>query len=1070
LKNQYTMNFLENLSIRHKLTLIISIITCVAIMLASGAFLMFDIYNFRRSTVDDLDSLARVLGSNSTAAMSFNDLSSGDEVLQALSVKEHVLGACIFRANGQPFSHYRRPGTGESANCPRPEVDSNRFEPSRLLVFRKIMLDGKPIGMIVLISDLLQLSALLRWYSTFFVLIVLSLSVGAYSLAARMQRAISGPILSLAATTKIVTTRKDYSVRVGQSRHDEVGVLIDGFNEMLTEIQRRDGELQRAQDELERRVQERTAELRREISVREQTERALRDTEERTRLVLDSTAEAIFGVDLQNRCIFCNQATLRLLQATDVSELLRRNMHEVLHHTRADGTPYPFTDCPIAAALRAGEPCHRDDEIFWRADGSSFPAEYWSHPVQRDGRTVGAVVTFIDITSRRAAQKILENAKEAAESASRAKSEFLANMSHEIRTPMNGIIGMTELALETTLTEEQREYLSMVKTSADALLVVINDILDFSKIEAGKLELDTAVFNLRDLLEETARAFGVTASNKGLELVCDIHSNVPEIVSGDAARLRQVLVNLLGNALKFTDRGEVVLQAEVQRFHDRSVDLHFAVRDTGIGIVKEKQGHIFEAFVQADGSSTRKYGGTGLGLTISNRLVSVMGGRIWIESEPGQGSTFHFTAKFELTTVSPSPAGRIVRTLAGIPVLVVDDNPTNRRILEMTLQQWGMKPFLVSSGWSALAELRRAQESGNPIPLILLDAQMPQLDGFATAAKIKGDTSLSAATIMMLTSGGQRGDADRCRQSGIAGYLSKPVRQWELREAILRVLGFKPQRGESSRLVTRHSLEETRRHLRILLAEDNAINRELTTRILSKRGHSVTTAENGRLALDVLETQAFDLVLMDVQMPEMDGFDATAAIRKREASSGTHIPIIAMTAHAMKGDRERCLQAGMDAYISKPVQSEELLKLVEALGATAAPTPPDTSDTPVNERAEEVLDRTVALARADGDETLLADLAKLLLEESPKMLAAVQAAVSEGDARRLERAAHSLKGAVSTFAAHASVEAAVRLERLGRAGDLAEAPQAYAALEAQIEKLRTALQSLAAATEQVPDR
>ena len=1056
------MRLLENLSIRHKLTLIITVSTCVAVLLAGGAFLIFDVYNFRLSSEHDLETLAQVLGSNSTAAMTFNDAPSGDEVLQALAARGHILAACVYHENGKVLSRYRQEGAGRDGDCPAPEAETSRFEPDRLVVFRNIVLDQQTIGTIVVVSDLVELTQLLRWHSAFLGLMVLSLSAIAYPLASRMQRTISEPILSLAATAKVVTTRKDYSVRVAQGTHDEVGVLIEGFNEMLAEIQRRDGELQQAQDQLEHRVEERTSELRREISVREQTEAALRDTEERTRLLLDSTAEAIFGVDLEGRCTFCNRATLRLLGYAEPKYLLGHSMHELTHHTRADGSRYPVEECLIASAVRKGEPFHRDDEVLWRADGSSFAAEYWSHPVQSDGRAVGAVVTFVDITDRRAAQKILQDAKEAAESASCAKSEFLANMSHEIRTPMNGIIGMTELALDTNLTEEQREFLGMVKASADSLLVVINDILDFSKIEAGKMDLETAVFDLRELLEETVRTFGVSAGNKQLELVCDIHSDVPGVVAGDAPRLRQVLVNLLGNAFKFTDRGEIVVQAEVQRLHERSVELCFTVRDTGIGIAKEKQGQIFEAFVQADGSSTRKYGGTGLGLTICNRLVAMMGGRIWLESEPGQGSAFHFTAKLALTSTGAHQSESEGGTgLGDVPVLIVDDNPTNRRILEITVLQWGMKPTLVQSGWAALAELRRAYEAGNAIPLVLLDAQMPQLDGFATAAKIKQQASLGA-TIVMLTSGGQRGDADRCRQLGISAYLSKPVRQWELREAILRVLGLKPQRGESPRLVTRHSLQEIRQHLRILLAEDNPVNRELTVRILSKRGHSVAVAANGKAALEMLETQAFDLILMDVQMPEMDGLEATAAIRKNEAATGTRIPIIAMTAHAMKGDRERCLEAGMDGYLSKPVKADELIKLVEAF---AAPTgPPDT----YAESATVAFDREAALARVDGDEALLADLARLFLEESPKMLAAIHDAVVANAPEQLERAAHSLKGSVATFAAQGAFDAALKLERLGRSGDLKGAEQGYATLESQMDRFRAALHSLSAASEEAP--
>ncbi len=785
--------------------------------------------------------------------------------------------------------------------------------------------------------------------------------------------------------------------------------------------------------------------------------RELETAEKRYRLLFERSLAGVLRTALDGRIRDCNEACARIFGFASREEMMASHMSERYAH--ADDRKAFLARLEEAQSLTNYEHCLR------RKDGSAvWLLASTTLVLDNEGKPNATESTLIDITERKRAEEDLKQAKEAAETASRAKSEFLANMSHEIRTPMNGIIGMTELTLDTTLTDEQREYLSMVKLSADSLLAVINDILDFSKIEAGKMELDSSVFSIREILEETIRSFGVTAGEKHLELVCDIHSDVPQVVAGDPMRLRQVIVNLLGNAIKFTDQGEIVLQAEIQQMHDSGVEVHFIVRDTGIGIPKDKQALIFEAFAQADGSSRRKYGGTGLGLTISTRLVAMMGGRTWLESEPGQGSTFHFIARFGFAQASPErPDGEGQGSLAGIPVLIVDDNPTNRRILEMTLLQWGMKPTMVSSGWAALAELRRAQEGGEPPPLVLLDAQMPQLDGFATAGKIKQDPDLPTATIMMLTSGGQRGDADRCRQLGISAYLSKPVRQWELREAILRVLGLRPQRGESSRLVTRHSLQETPKRLRILLAEDNAVNRELTLRILSKRGHSVHVAVNGKLAVEALEAQAFDVILMDVQMPEMDGFEATAAIRRSEATTGTRIPIIAMTAHAMKGDRERCLGAGMDGYISKPVQAQELLKITEALAADASPI--DAMDEP----ASAVMDRNLALARVDGDEVLLADLAKLFCEESPKMLSAVKTAVLAKDADRLQRAAHSLKGAVATLAAQKAFDAALKLERLGRAGDLGEAEKAYAALESQIERLRSVLQTLGAGKERAPE-
>ena len=777
--------------------------------------------------------------------------------------------------------------------------------------------------------------------------------------------------------------------------------------------------------------------------------------EKRYRLLFERSLAGVLRTNLDGRILDCNEACAHIFGFASGEEMMATSIVERYDH--------PDERKEFLIQLRATHSVVNHECCRRRKDGSLVWLLVTSSLIEDRAEERGVIeVTLIDITERKRFEEDLTKAKEAAETASRAKSEFLANMSHEIRTPMNGIIGMTELTLDTDLTYEQRENLSMVKMSADSLLAVINDILDFSKIEAGKMELDSSVFSIREILEETIRSFSVRAAEKHLELVCDVHAGVPAAVSGDCTRLRQVVVNLIGNAIKFTDQGEIVLEADVQQTQGNSVEIRFTVRDTGIGIPKDKQELIFEAFAQADGSSSRKYGGTGLGLTICSRLVAMMGGRISLESEPGQGSSFQFTAKFELATALPEKAGPESETsLVGVPVLVVDDNPTNRRILEMTLRQWGMKATVVSSGWAALAELRRSQEEQEQTPLILLDAQMPQLDGFATAAKIKQDPELPTATIMMLTSGGQRGDADRCRQLGISAYLSKPVRQWELHEAILRILGFRPQKNESSSLVTRHSLKETSKRLRILLAEDNLVNSELALRILSKRGHSVVVAKNGLVALEELERQAFDLVLMDVQMPEMDGFEATAAIRKNEAITGTHIPIIAMTAHAMRGDRERCLGAGMDAYISKPTQSEELLKMVESLAAGAG------AVEGVEDPAESVMDRALALARVDGDEELLADLAKLFCEESPKMMAAVREAVEARDPDRLQRAAHSLKGAVATLAAQRVFEAALRVERLGRSGDMSQVDKAYALLEMQVQRLRTVLETVGMGKEPV---
>ena len=643
------------------------------------------------------------------------------------------------------------------------------------------------------------------------------------------------------------------------------------------------------------------------------------------RSTLESAADGILVVASNARVVTWNKKFQELWRVPD--EVMAKREHQPLLEFMIAQLKAPDEAWGRLKSLNA-DPLVKSDHLLEFCDGKVF--ERHSEPWLVGGTPAGRVWSFRDITTEIQANVELQRAKAAADAANRSKSEFLANMSHEIRTPMNGVLGMTELALDTDLSAEQRGYLEMVQTSAYNLLTVVNDILDFSKIEAGKLELESIEFNLRGSLDPTVKTLAVRAHQQGLELNYRVDRGVPEGVIGAPGRLRQVLINLIGNAIKFTDRGEVNVRVEPEGLEQDCVYLHFSVQDTGIGIPVEKETVIFESFTQADPSNGRHYSGSGLGLTISKRLVEMMGGHIWVESTLGQGSTFHFTVRLGLARPSNVAGPVLPSRLANLRVLAVDDNATNRRILEEMLWGWRMNPAVADGAQAAMTRLEQALDAGMPFSLLLTDVNMPGTDGFGLVEEIRKHPRLSATTVVMLTSAGQRGDAARCQQLGVGAYLTKPIGEAELLDAILHVLGSNPQM-QAPALVTRHSLREEKGSLRILLAEDNEVNQKLAVRLLEKRGHSVAVANNGREALEWLARESFDLALMDVQMPEVDGLEATLEIRRREQATRRHLPIIAMTAYAMQGDRERCLAAGMDGYISKPIQPRRLFEALDEM-------------------------------------------------------------------------------------------------------------------------------------------
>ncbi len=912
----------------------------------------------------------------------------------------------------------------------------------------------------------------------------------------------------------------------------------------------------------------------RDITSRRLIEQEIIDSRNKLKTIFESIQTGLVVIDEKTRQIEEVNTIAAKMIGDSKEKIIGHMCHKYI-------CPAETARCPV---MDLGQSVDHSERLLITSNREEIPILKTVHRVMLEGRNK-LIESFVDITD-------LVEARREAESANRAKSEFLANMSHEIRTPMNGIMGMTDLTLETDLTNKQRGYLMMVKSSADSLLTLINDILDFSKIEADKIELEEIDFDLRHAMENAMDILAIKASEKNLELVFQLQPEVPTALSGDPARLKQVIINLAGNAIKFTENGEVVVRIDMEEADNDSVLLHFSVTDTGIGIPPDRIDSVFESFTQADGSITRRYGGTGLGLSISKKLVEMMNGTITAESRPGTGSIFHFTARFHLSMIGKKKRpGYDTKDILGARVLIVDDNTTNRYMLKEMISEWGLISAEAKDGREGFVKIKNAAESGQPFRLILLDLQMPEMDGFELAKKVKQSSLDDNLDIILLTSLGRKGDAAYCKEIGISGYLVKPIKKSEIFDAILMSLGRTPE--EETQIITRNAIHEARIRYRILLAEDNLINQKLAMELLQGRGHYVRLAPNGKKALEAFEQEPFDLILMDVQMPEMDGFEATRHIRALELKAQSsklkakgsriedrsrktevrsqksevrsqkpevgsrktevrsqkpevgsqktevrsqksevgsqktevrsqkpevgsqktevrsqksevgsqktevrsqkpevgsrkiedrsqakqrqstdksrinnqqstikRIPIIAMTAHAMKGDREKCIEAGMDDYVSKPINPKKFFDVIEK-NICVPPVKERVEITVPQEKAvsSDIFDFSKAMVVVGDDKELFSEIAGLFLESLPNEMEKIKDSITNNDAFMLERSAHSLKGAVGNFGAKLSFNAAYRLEKLGKENCLDYAEEAFRELESELAAFETRLNS-----------
>jgi two-component system sensor histidine kinase/response regulator len=877
----------------------------------------------------------------------------------------------------------------------------------------------------------------------------LSLGIGVVviCLAALLVHRIASPLKDLADVASKLASG-DRSVRCRVNRDDEIGSLATALDNMADAVEQSLTDLEKNAAHLA----ESNRQLESELTHRQRVEQQLRSANAFLDSVIDNIPTMLFMKDADDlRIVRFNKAGEELV-GLPRDQLVGKTDFDLYPPDEAKS----FTEMD-RDVLNGTEMVEIDEEELLTKTGVRILHTKKIPVFDEHGKPQILLGISEDITEKKQTLEALRTAKEAAEAANHAKSDFLANMSHEIRTPMNAIIGMTDLVLEMELQSTQRDYLTIVVESAESLLSIINQILDFSKIEAGRLELETVDFDVREEVGDTLRSLGARAHAKNLELTWLVHADVPKWLSGDAIRLRQALINLIGNAIKFTEHGQVDVEVQFDAVDEGPITLHFSVRDTGVGIPADKQQKVFSAFEQADTSTTREFGGTGLGLAITSSIAKAMNGRVWVESTPGEGSTFHFTGQFTLGTQRHE--GRVMPDLNGLRVLVVDDNATNRRILEATLCSWGMTVESVEGGPQAIDALRNAEAGGTPFALVISDVHMPMMDGFMLAEKLRSMDALRDTVMIMLTSGGRAGDVRRCEELDIRAHLMKPVKQSELLNAIVASIN-----GTTRRSVVEATEEvDALPPLKILLVEDGKANKIMALGLLSKWGHAVEVAENGREALERWKSETFDVVLMDVQMPIMDGLEATRRIRELEGDHRT--PIVAMTARAMTGDRERCLDAGMDDYISKPVRRLDLYRALRNLShghpanpiASGHATQQTQSAESKTDVTAKIIDWDAALAYMDGDRELLKTVVQASITECQQLITQLDEAIAGEDGKTAHRLAHTIKGGTRAIAATSTMEAAADVEASTAEGDFETARRQLPVLRQAIEQLVSVL-------------